>query len=121
MKQKLIFRHREIQTQIASLQHELSEIERNPLYEKELKWAKDLEALMASHGKSAEDVVHLLGANVVAAPNRNRGSKVGIPRKRNTYRNPHTGEEIQSASGNHKILKDWKTKYPNDDIKTWIK
>ena len=121
MTQKLIVKHREISAQIASLQIELKKIESSAEYAKELKWAEDLQTLMLSHGKNADDVVNLLGTDVQHIKrNISRGPKAGTPRKRITYKNPHTGEEIKTASGNNRILKEWKKNYPNDNIQTWI-
>lgn len=42
------------------------------------------------------------------------------PRKVKTYRNPHDGSEIQTKGGNHKILKEWKTKYGADVVEGWV-
>ena len=120
MKKTLIGRHRELSAQIVSLQNELAAIERSADYANELKLAKDLSELMTTHGKSAEDLAHLLGTEIPQLKRNKRGPKTGTPRAPVTYRNPHTGQEIKTASGNNSVLKEWKKNYPNENIQTWI-
>jgi hypothetical protein len=35
------------------------------------------------------------------------------------YKNPNTGELIETKGGNHKGLKEWKTQYGNDVVESW--
>jgi len=41
------------------------------------------------------------------------------PRVPKRYQNPHTGEFIETASANHKLLKKWKSDYGADEVETW--
>jgi len=36
------------------------------------------------------------------------------------YKNPHTGEVIQTMGGNHKTLKEWKAEYGSDTVESWL-
>ena len=36
------------------------------------------------------------------------------------YRNPFTGEVVETKGGNHKILKDWKAEYGSDTVESWL-
>ena len=36
------------------------------------------------------------------------------------YKNPHTGEEVKTAGGNHTVLKQWRKDYPEIDLKDWL-
>lgn len=41
------------------------------------------------------------------------------PRAPKRYQNPHTGEFIETASANHKLLKKWKSEYGTDEVEAW--
>ncbi|TDV40909.1 hypothetical protein EDF87_118105 [Pseudomonas helmanticensis] len=43
------------------------------------------------------------------------------PRELKTYKNPHTGEVVETKGGNHKTLKEWKTKHGSDMVESWLK
>ncbi|TVP54100.1 MAG: H-NS histone, partial [Halomonadaceae bacterium] len=36
-----------------------------------------------------------------------------------TYRNPHTGETVQTRGGNHKVLNAWRKQYGSDEVAGW--
>lgn len=41
------------------------------------------------------------------------------PRTSKRYKNPHTGETIETRSANHKILKQWKAEHGGDVVEGW--
>jgi hypothetical protein len=43
------------------------------------------------------------------------------PRELKIYKNPHTGEVVETKGGNHKTLKEWKTKHGSDVVESWLK
>jgi hypothetical protein len=42
------------------------------------------------------------------------------PRELKVYKNPHTGEIVETKGGNHKILKEWKTKHSSGVVESWL-
>ena len=40
-------------------------------------------------------------------------------RKVKQYKNPNTGEVIETKGGNHKTLKEWKAKWGGDVVEGW--
>ncbi|KPY02096.1 hypothetical protein ALO61_05192 [Pseudomonas savastanoi pv. nerii] len=32
------------------------------------------------------------------------------------YKNPHSGEVVETTGGNHKVLKEWKAEYGSDTV-----
>jgi hypothetical protein len=45
------------------------------------------------------------------------------PRKARTlkkYKNPHSGETVETKGGNHKVLKEWKAKYGAETVESWL-
>ena len=110
--------HRKIQAQIKALQSELQALEADPEFAAESAFVQQLNDLMVSYDKSAAQVLAVLSPKGHA---RSDGqSRVRGPRQQLTYRNPHTGETVSTAGGNHRTLKAWKDQYPGQNIKEWI-
>lgn len=42
------------------------------------------------------------------------------PRQLKVYKNPHTGERVETKDGNHKTLKEWKSHYGSDEVENWL-
>lgn len=98
------------------------------------KLSKELEgvgAIAETARKEAEkrgiDLVEICYALVPDLDKRlGKGSSVAQPgekkqrqaRRLKTYKNPHTGEIIQTKGGNHKTLKSWREKH-GDAVDTW--
>jgi hypothetical protein len=36
-----------------------------------------------------------------------------------TYKNPHTGEVVQTRGGNHKTLNEWRKKHGKEAVQSW--
>ena len=86
---------------------------------KELEFKDELQALMDQYGMSLRNVVEILdpqgtrnAAPVAAAPRRTRQLKV--------YKNPQTGEVIETKGGNHKTLKAWKQQHGAAAVESWL-
>lgn len=125
---QIIVEYRSIQYQIKELERGLAAITANPDYGREMEFEAKLRNLMAIYGKSLRDVVLILDPDAerfnlefqrVDKVHKARGSYRG-PRAVQTYKNPHTGEVVETAGGNHKTLKQWRHAYPHTDLKTWI-
>ncbi len=41
-------------------------------------------------------------------------------RKTKVYKNPHTGETIETKGGNHNMLKAWKKQHGSDEVESWL-
>lgn len=88
---------------------------------KEIEFETKLRDLLAKYGYSLKDVINLLD------PQAGRRTSVSAP-KANTrkarqvkvYKNPHTGEVIETKGGNHKGLKEWKAKHGSDTVESWL-
>lgn len=42
------------------------------------------------------------------------------PRQAKVYKNPHSGELVETKGGNHKTLKEWKSQYGADEVESWL-
>lgn len=117
---RLVTQHREIEAQILSLQSQLTVIERDPLYAKEVEFEEKLVSLLDEYGKDLRDVTQILDPEAESPQPRLRGPRPGTLRPTLIYKNPNTGEVIESGSGNNRILKKWKAEYPSVDLKEWV-
>lgn len=117
---KLVIQHREIESQIASLTAQLAAIEADPSYVEERAFVDSLDALLAEYGKGLRDCIAILDPSPAPrADNQGKGNRG--PRKVQRYVNPHTGEVVETAGGNNRVLRAWKEQYPNENIRHWIK
>ena len=111
-----------IEKQMAQLEKELKSIENSAAFKKENAIKRALTNLMKKHGCSKNDLIALLQGsstgglkhkNTVAASSRK-------PRKLKIFRNPKTGETVETRGGHHKVLKAWKAKYKLENIDDWL-
>jgi len=90
--------------------------------EQEIEFETKLRTLLGEYNKSLKDVVAILdpqsGSKVrkVAAEPEKATRK---PRKLKTYKNPHSGETIQTKGGNHSTLKAWKAEHGAETVEGW--
>ena len=63
----------------------------------------------------ADGLMHMIGKSTrtAKAPAGKRARKV------KQYKNPHTGEVIETKGGNHKTLKEWKAKWGPEAVESW--
>lgn len=93
--------------------------------EREIEFEGKLRSLLAEYSKSLRDIVSILdpqgggtsaktgkSGKVEKAPRRPRAMKV--------YKNPHTGELVETKGGNHKQLKAWKSEHGADEVESWL-
>lgn len=90
---------------------------------REVEFETKLRELLAEYGYSLRNVIALLDpqASTQRAPAATE-SKVGTrkPRSVKVYKNPHSGEVVETKGGNHKVLKEWKAEYGGDDVESWL-
>jgi hypothetical protein len=36
------------------------------------------------------------------------------------YKNPHTGEVVETKGGNHNQLKEWKAEHGSETVESWL-
>lgn len=118
----LISEYRATEEAIKELQERLKNLSQDDKLKKELEFEGKLRELMAEYQKALPDIVALLDAE---GKNRKttRTVKTQTPTKRarrvKQYKNPHTGETIETKGGNHKTLKEWKGKWGSDTVESW--
>ena len=117
----LINEYRATEEAIKELQERLKSLSQDDKLQKELEFEGKLRGLMAEYQKSLRDIIALLDpeSRSSKAP---RAAKTSSKRARKVkqYKNPHTGETIETKGGNHKTLKEWKAKWGNDTVEGWM-
>lgn len=111
-----------IEKQMAKLEKELKSIKNSTAFKKENAVKKTLTNLMKRHGYSKNDLIALLQSEDLV-PGKQRSKAVAKTRKRRKlqiFRNPETGETVETRGGNHKVLKAWKAEYNLENIDNWL-
>lgn len=90
----------------------------------EMQFESKLRGLLAEYGYSLRDVISLLDP---AAAKRGKSAPLVTPEKGTrkarslkVYKNPHSGEIVETKGGNHKLLKAWKNEHGSDVVESWL-
>lgn len=118
----LINEYRATEEAIKELQERLKNLSQDDKLKKELEFEGKLRTLMGEYQKSLRDIIAMLDpdAKLSRAP-RAAAKAAGTKRARKVkqYKNPNTGEVIETKGGNHKTLKEWKAKWGSDVVEGW--
>ena len=91
--------------------------------EQEIEFETKLRSLLGEYNKSLRDVISILDPQLASKPGRAPTTPQKSTRKVRTvkaYKNPHTGEFIETKGGNHKKLKEWKEEHGSDTVESWV-
>lgn len=111
---------RALEQQLAAQLAELESMKNDSGLKQEIEFEKKLRTLLGEYGFSLRDVIAILDPSsradrlprVTKAPRKPRQAKV--------FKNPHTGEVIETKGGNHKALKEWKAQYGAKTVDSWL-
>ncbi|MGQ4880009.1 histone-like nucleoid-structuring protein, MvaT/MvaU family [Billgrantia sp. LNSP4103-1] len=109
--------------QLKQLQAEMERLQNDERLKAELEFKDKLEALMREFNKSSADVINLLepqGGKSAPAKTASSNSTGRRKRKLKIYKNPKTGEVVETRGGNQKTLKAWKDEYGSDTVEGWL-
>ncbi|WP_104203728.1 histone-like nucleoid-structuring protein, MvaT/MvaU family [Billgrantia saliphila] len=109
--------------QLKQLQADMERLQNDDRLKAELEFKNKLESLMREFNKSSSDVINLLepqgGKSASAkAPASSGGGR--RKRKLKIYKNPKTGEVVETRGGNQKTLKAWKDEHGADTVEGWL-
>ncbi|MBB3232222.1 histone-like nucleoid-structuring protein, MvaT/MvaU family [Halomonas stenophila] len=117
----LLSNYMQKEQQLKQLQSELEKLEHDERLKAELEFKTKLEELMKEFGKSAGDVIELLNPQPAPAAKSAPASAGGRrKRKLKIYKNPNTGEVVETRGGNQKTLKAWKDEFGADTVESWL-
>lgn len=116
-----------------SLMGKLEKIKNDASLDKDARFYQEFVALKAQYNFTATDVLRLLRpADSVAAPSliedlfevllsedKLAAAANSITKPLRRYRNPHTGEVVETRGSNHCRLREWKKQYGADVLPAW--
>lgn len=109
------FRH--LERQIAQHSALLESLKSDPGLSKEIEFESKLKALLGAYGKGLEDIVSIIEPG--SARTTKSSTQPRRARRVKTYRNPLTGEVVQSKGGNNKTLGAWKAQFGHAAVEEW--
>ncbi|MBE0487949.1 MAG: DNA binding protein [Halomonas sp.] len=118
----LLNEYMQMEQQLKQLQSNMEKLQNDKRLQSELEFKDRLESLMKEFGKSAADVIALLDPKPAAAAPKAASAPAGARRKRKLkiYKNPNTGEVVETRGGNQKTLKAWKDEHGGDTVESWL-
>lgn len=91
--------------------------------EQEIEFETKLRTLLGEYSKSLRDVIAILDDSAGQKSGKSSSVPVKTTRKARSvkvYKNPSTGEVVETKGGNHKTLKQWKAEYGSDTVESWL-
>jgi len=113
----------QMEQQLQQLQSKLDRLQNDDRLKAELEFKDKLEVLMREFDKSAADVIALLDPKPASGAAKVAASSTGgnrRKRKLKIYKNPTTGEVVETRGGNQKTLKAWKEEHGSETVESWL-
>lgn len=113
--------YRQLEKHLAEQLQALEALKGDVGLKKEIEFETKLRDLLAKYSYSLKDVINLLDPQASRrqpAVQSKPGSRK--PRQMKIYKNPHTGEVIETKGGNHRGLKEWKAEHGSDTVESWL-
>lgn len=113
--------YRQLEKHLAEQLQALEALKSDGALKKEIEFETKLRELLDKYGFSLKHIINLLDPQSSSrrqAPAQTTGTRK--PRQLKTYKNPNTGEVIETKGGNHKALKEWKAQHGADVVEGWL-
>ncbi|KIU48819.1 MULTISPECIES: histone-like nucleoid-structuring protein, MvaT/MvaU family [Pseudomonas] len=113
---------RKLEQQLAAQLAELETLKNDDGLKREIEFEKKLRSLLSEYGYSLRDIIAILDPQSASrrAPAAVAEKSSRKPRQLKVYKNPHTGERVETKGGNHKTLKEWKSQHGADEVESWL-
>ena len=113
---------RQLEKHLADQLQALEALKGDDGLKKEIEFETKLRKLLEHYGFSLKHIINLLdpqpkARRQAAAP----AAGTRKPRELKIYKNPNTGEVIETKGGNHKALKEWKAEHGTNVVAGWLK
>ncbi|WP_053270015.1 histone-like nucleoid-structuring protein, MvaT/MvaU family [Pseudomonas chlororaphis] len=108
-----------LEAQLAEQMKQLDVMRNDDRLKREIEFEGKLRTLMGEYNASLPVIISLLD------PYARQTVKTGIKSTRRErtikrYKNPNTGEVVETKGGNHRILKQWKSEYGTQEVESWF-
>ncbi|KQM52184.1 transcriptional regulator [Pseudomonas sp. Leaf15] len=112
---------RALEQQLAAQLAELENLKNDDGLKREIQFEQKLRELLGEYGYSLRNIVAILDpqSNSRRAPAAAE-AKTRKARAVKVYKNPHSGEVVETKGGNHKVLKEWKAEHGSDTVESWL-
>ncbi|KFE52418.1 histone-like nucleoid-structuring protein, MvaT/MvaU family [Pseudomonas syringae] len=116
--------YRKLEQQLAAQLAELDAMKNDAGLQAEIEFETKLRSLLGEYGYSLRDIISLLDPQ---AATRRKSAPLAAPEKSTRrarelkiYKNPHSGETVETKGGNHKTLKAWKNEHGAAEVESWL-
>jgi hypothetical protein len=113
---------RDLERKLAAQLAELETLKNDDGLKREVEFEKKLRDLLGEYGFSLRNIVAILdpqsSSRRAPAVAETKGTRKARTIK--VYKNPHSGEVVETKGGNHKTLKEWKAKYGSETVESWL-
>ncbi|PHN59212.1 histone-like nucleoid-structuring protein, MvaT/MvaU family [Pseudomonas viridiflava] len=114
--------YRQLEKHLAEQLQALEKMKGDDGLKKEIEFETKLRKLLEHYGFSLKHIVNLLDPQASARGQIfDKPAGARKPRELKVYKNPNTGEVIETKGGNHRALKEWKAKHGADVVEGWLK
>jgi hypothetical protein len=108
-----------LEAQLAAQLKQLEVMKNDEGLKREIEFETKLSALMKTYNIGLSGIVALLDPQAKTKRSASAPATVRKTRAAKTYKNPQTGEVVETKGGNHKVLKAWKEKHGADVVESW--
>ncbi|KPG80927.1 histone-like nucleoid-structuring protein, MvaT/MvaU family [Pseudomonas sp. RIT-PI-o] len=113
--------YRQLEKHLAEQLQALEALKGDDGLKKEIEFETKLRKLLEHYGFSLKHIINILEPQTTARrPGATLAASTRKPRELKVYKNPNTGEVIETKGGNHKVLKEWKGKHGADVVEGWL-
>ena len=112
-----------LEAKLAAQLKELDEMKNDSALQREIEFEAKLRDLLAQYGVGLKQVIAILDPHAPATPTSRAAAepaKTRKPRELKRYKNPHTGEIVETKGGNHRTLNAWKSEFGREAVESWV-
>lgn len=113
---------RKLEQQLAEQLTELESMKSDSSLKKEMEFESKLRALLGEYGFSLKNIISILDPGAGRSTSSPIAAPVKAARKARDvkiYKNPNSGELIETKGGNHRQLKEWTIEFGVDVVESW--
>ncbi|MFC3608622.1 histone-like nucleoid-structuring protein, MvaT/MvaU family [Stutzerimonas tarimensis] len=113
---------RKLEEQLAAQLQELEKLKNDEGLKREIEFEQKLRDLMLQYEQDLGGIIDILEPKPRQAAPKAAAQPAATRRARQVkvYKNPETGEVVETKGGNHKVLKAWKEKYGAEAVDSWV-
>lgn len=109
-----------LEAQLAAQLKQLDTLKNDKELKREIEFEEKLQTLMVKYNMGLHDIISILDPQPTRTNDTPATPKTRRQRQVKIYKNPETGEVVETKGGNHKILKAWKEKHGADKVEGWL-